>query len=159
MQYRNWSFTERFYDFENPPLLQVFLTPLLFGRHVLQASGMRNAEVDRAVGVGCKFLIPNARSDRQVKHQSKWDDGFQQTVQTPLSIGLQLAVHSRVRDKNLNNLAEVYIGCRYQKIIHIQKFSQQGVLERMKETCGVCLPDFVKKIVNIWFDVDNIDLL
>ena len=29
----------------------------------------------------------------------------------------------------------------------------------MKETGGFCLSDFVKKGVNIWFAVDNIDLL
>lgn len=29
----------------------------------------------------------------------------------------------------------------------------------MKETGGFCLPDFGKKGVNVWFAVDNIDLL
>ena len=36
---------------------------------------------------------------------------------------------------------------------------EQDVLQRMKETGGFCLPDFVKKGVNIWFAIDNIDLL
>ena len=160
MHYRNWSFNGRFDDFENPPLLQFFLTHLLFGSHVLKASGMKNAEVDKVVDVSCEFLIHNTRSDRQVKHQSKRDGGFQQNVQTPLCIGLPLAVHSRVRDKNLiNSLTEVCLGCDYQKIINIEKCIQQGVLERMKESGGFCLPDFVKKGVNVWFAIDNIDLL
>lgn len=36
---------------------------------------------------------------------------------------------------------------------------EQGVLQGMKETGGFCLPDFVKKGVNIWFTFDNLDLL
>ena len=35
----------------------------------------------------------------------------------------------------------------------------QAVLQRMKETGGFCLPDFVKKVKNIWFAIDYIDLL
>jgi hypothetical protein len=121
---------------------------------------MRIEEVDKTVDVACHFLIQNTRSDRQVKHQPNKNYGFQQTVQTPLSIGLPLAIHSRVRDKNLvNNLSEVYIGSDYQRILELEKRLEQGVLQRMKETGGFCLSDFVKKRVNIWFAVDNIDLL
>ena len=36
---------------------------------------------------------------------------------------------------------------------------EQAVLRRMVDTGGYCLPDFVKKGVNKWFAVDNIDLL
>ena len=96
------------------------------------------------------------RTDRQVIHQPKKNDDFQQTVQTPLSLGLPLTIHSRVRDKNLvNNLSQVYIGSDYQKILDLEKRVEQGVLQRMKETGGFCLPDFVKKGVNIWFAIDK----
>jgi len=88
MEYRNWSFDGSFEDFENPPLLQFFLTHLLFGRGVLKVAGIRNEEVDKVVDVACQFLIQNTRTDRQVKHQPKKEDWFQQTVLTPLSIGL-----------------------------------------------------------------------
>lgn len=160
MQHRNWSFNGSFDDFENPPLLQFFITQLLFGRHVHKVSGMRNDEVDKSVDVACQLLVQNTRTDRQVQHQSKRNDGFQQTVQTPLSVGLPLAIHSRVRDKHLlNNLTNLYIGCDYQKILNIEKRIQQGILQRIDETGGFCLPDFVKKGVNTWFAVDNIDLL
>ena len=159
MQHRKWSFNGSFDNFENPPLLQFFLTHLLFGPHVLKVSGMRNDEVDKSVDVACQFLIQNTRSDRQVKHQSKKNDGFQQTVQTPLSIGLPLTIHSRVRGKSLvNSITEVYIGSDYRRILDFEKRVQQGVLQRMNENGGLCLPDFVKKGVNIWFAVDNIDL-
>lgn len=160
VQYRQWSFIGKFDDFENPPLLQFFLTHLLFGRHLHKASGMRNAEVDKAVDISCQFLIQNTRTDRQIKHRPKSEAGFQMIVPTPLSIGLPLTIHSRLRDKNIiNNLSEVFLGCPYRKILHIEKLIQQGVLERMKESGGFCLPDFFKKGVNVWFAVDNIDLL
>lgn len=160
MGHRDWSFNGSFEDFKNPPLLQFFLTHLLFGRHVHKVSEMRNEEVDKMVDVSCQFMIQNSRTDRQVKHQPKKDDVFLQTLQTPLSIGLPLAIHSRVRDRNLvNNLSDVYIGSDYRKIVDIEKRVEQAVLRRMVETGGYCLPDFVKKGVNIWFAVDNIDLL
>ena len=122
--------------------------------------GMRNEELVKTVDVACQFLVQNTRSDRQVNHQPKKNDQFQHTVQTPLSIGLPLAIHSRVRDKNLvNNLSEVYIGSNYRRILDLEKRVEQAVLQRMKETVGFCLPDFFNKGNNIWFAIDNIDLL
>ena len=63
-------------------------------------SGMRNEELVKTVDVACQFLVQNTRSDRQVNHQPKKNDQFQLSVQTPLSIGLPLAIHSRVRTRN-----------------------------------------------------------
>jgi len=69
-------------------LLQFFLTHLLFGRHVHKVSGMRNDEVDKTVDAACQFLTQNTRSDRQVKYQSKMNEAFHQTVQTPITVGI-----------------------------------------------------------------------
>ena len=75
-------------------------------------------------------------------------------------VGLPLAIHSRVRDKNLvRNLSEVYIGSDYRRILDLEKRVEQAFLQRKKRTGGFCLPDFVKKGKNIWFAIDNIDLL
>ena len=91
---------------------------------------------------------------------AKKNDLFQHTVQTPLSIVLSLAIHSKVRDKNLvNNLSEAYIGSDYRRIIDLEHSIEQAVLQRMKDTGGFCLPDFVKKGKNIWFAIYNIDCL
>ena len=152
MEHRNLSFNGSFEDFKNLPLhvLQFFLTHLLFGRHVHKVSEMRNEEVDKIVDVSCQFLIQNSRTDRNVKHQPKKDDVFFQSLQTPLSIGLPLAIHSRVHDRNfVNNLSDVYIGSDYRKIIDIEKRVEPEVLHRMVETGGYCLPDSVEKGVNI----------
>ena len=95
-----------------------------------------------------------------MNHQPKKNNQFQHTVQTPLSIDLPLAIHSRVRDKNLvNNLSEVYIGSDCRRSRDHEKRVEQAVLQRMKETVGFCLPDFFKKRNNVWFAIDNIDLL
>ena len=146
LQYRKWSFTGSFQDFDNPPLLQFFITQVLFGCQVLKVSQVRNEEVEKAVDVACQFLVQNTRSDRQVQHQPKTHDGFRQVVQTPLLIDLPLAIHSRVRDKNLvNTLSEVYIGSDYKRILDLEKRVEQGLLQRMNDTGGFCLPDFVKK--------------
>ena len=108
MQQQKWSFTGSFEDFPNPPLLQFFLTHLLFGSHALDVSGMRDKEVNKVVDVVCQFVVQNTRTDRQVKHQPKANEEFKQAVKTPLTVGLPLAIHSRVRDKNLvNTLSDV----------------------------------------------------
>ena len=51
-------------------------------------------------GHRCRCCFPNCRirGDRQLKHQPK----KKQPVQTPLSIGLFLAIHYRVRDMTLS---------------------------------------------------------
>lgn len=160
MQQQKWSFTGSFEDFPNPPLLQFFLTHLLFGSHTLDVSGMRDKEVNKVVDVVCQFVVQNTRTDRQVKHQPKANEGFKQAVKTPLSVGLPLAIHSRGRDKNLvNTLSDVYIGSDYKFVLDIEKCVEQSVLQRIVETGGFCLPNFVKRDVNIWFAIDNIDLL
>ena len=93
LQHRKLSFNGSFDDFDNPPLLQFFFTHLLFGLHVVDVSDLvRNFEVDKAVVVACQFVVQNSRTDRQVKHDPKPNAGFKQTVQTPLSIGLPLAI-------------------------------------------------------------------
>ena len=75
-------------------------------------------------------------------------------------MGLPLAIHSRVRNRYLvNNLPELYIGCDSQMILDFEKRLEQGIVQRMDATSGFCLPSFVKKGVNVWFAVDNIDLL
>lgn len=62
-------------------------------------------------------------------------------------------------DKNLvENLSAVYIGSYYLNIIDLEKRDEQSILQRMKEAGGFCLPNFVKKGLNTWFAIDNIDL-
>ena len=63
-------------------------------------------------------------------------------------------------NKNLfKTLSDVYIGSDYKCILDIEKRIEQTVLQCIIETGGFCLPDFVKRDVNIWFAVDNIYLL
>ena len=161
MQLRDWSFTGTFDNFNNPPLLKFFLSNLLFDRHGSKIAGKQDEEVDKIVEVACQFLIQNTRNDRQVKGQAKQtDNSLYQTVQTPLSIGLPLAIHTRVCDRGLiQNLSDAYIGSDYQRIIDLKKRIEQSVLHHMKDSGGFCLPDFVIKDVNVWFAIDNIDLL
>lgn len=160
LRQRNWQFSGGFDDFKPPPLLQFWLTRLLFGQNAHKVTGFRNKVVEKSVSVACQFLIQNMKSDRQIDLKPKTDTGFRQTIETPLSIGLPLVIHSSIRDKDLvGNLSCVYIGSDYRKVINFEKRLEQGVIQRMQETGGHCLPDFVKKNVNIWFAVDNIDLL
>ena len=111
---------------------------------------MRDKEVNKMVDVACQFVVQNTRTDSQVKHQPKAHEGFKQTVKTPLSVRLPLVIHSRMPDKNLvNTLWDVYIGSDYQFVLDIEKQVEQSVIQRVVETGGFCLPDFVKRGVNI----------
>ena len=160
LQQQNWSFTGSFEDFPNPSLLQFFLTHLLFGSYAFDVSGMRDKEVNKMVDVACQFVVQNTRTDCQVKHQPKANKGFKRTVKMPLSVGLPLVIHSRVRNKNLvNTITDVYIRTDYKLVLDIEKHTEQSVLQRIVETGGFYLPNFLNQGVNIWFAVDNIDLL
>ena len=63
-EYRNWSFKGSFDDFNYPPIMQFFLTNLLFGSHENKVVGKRNEEVKKAVEVTSQVIIQNMRSDR-----------------------------------------------------------------------------------------------
>ena len=44
-------------------------------------------------------------------------------------------------------------------ILEYEADLEQAVLERMSNGSGICLPDFIKEGVSIWFAIDNIDFL
>ena len=100
------------------------------------------------VDVECQFVVQNTRTDREVKpHQSEANEGFKQTVKTTLRDGLPLAIHSRVRDKNLvNTLSDVYIGIDYKLVVDIEKRVEQSVLQRIFEMGVFRLRNFLKGV-------------
>ena len=50
------------------------------------------------------------------------DTGFIRRIETPLSVGLPLTIHQRVRDKNLLRvLSNVYLGTGYEHVLNIMK--------------------------------------
>ena len=59
MSKRDWSFTGTFDNFENPYLLQFFLSHHFFGSHVDKVSRMQYEEVDTTVDIACQFLAQN----------------------------------------------------------------------------------------------------
>ena len=83
----------------------------------MKVTGMHNAETDKIVDVSCHFLVQNTRTSRQLLHQLK-EYCFMHTAQTPLSIGLPLTKHSRLREKDLvKNLSDIYIRSDCKKIL------------------------------------------
>ena len=113
--------------------------------------------------VVCQLLIQNTHTDRQVKLKTKGNRGFRRKTETPLSIGLPLTIHARVRDKSLvTALSSVFLGTGYANVLNIEKRIEHGVLLRMQNTPGgitACLPDWLKRGVGLTFAVDNIDML
>ena len=95
-----------------------------------------------------------------MRHKPKSDTGFRQRSETPVSIGLPLSLHCRVRYKRLVNLiSDMYLGSSYDSLLDFQKRVVGGVIDRMKETGGYVLPIFVKKDKPVFFAIDNIDFL
>ncbi|KAG0710077.1 Peroxidasin [Chionoecetes opilio] len=132
LQQRSWSFTGSFSNFENPSLLQFFMSHLLFGSHVVKVSGIRDQEVDKTVDVSCQFLVQNTRTDRQVKHQTKKDSAFRQNRSRPLcqSVFPLLFILECVTRILLKTSQLVYIGSDYLHIIDLEKRVEQSVLQR-----------------------------
>lgn len=163
LKYRyGWTFSNEnsLLSWKNPPLSQLFLTHLWYGPYAEHVGGKRDAEVHKCVEVGCQFMVQNTHTDRQVKHKPKQDTVFVRRVETPLSVGLPLTVHQRVRDKNLVRvLSSAYIGSGYEHVLNITKRIEHAVVLRMTDTGGYCLPDFIKKGITVFFAVDNIDFM
>ena len=90
LQQQKWSLTGSFEVFRIHPYSSFFLTHLLSGSYALEVSGMRDKEVNKMVDVECQFVVQNRKTDREVKHQPEANEGFKQTVKTPLSVGLPL---------------------------------------------------------------------
>ena len=98
---------------------------------------------------------------RTSEHTDKSSIGRRSIVQTPLMIGVPLVIHGIVRSRRIvENIRELYIGGEYQMILDIEKRLEQAVLERIVESGKYfCLPDFVKKDVDIVVCLDNINAL
>ena len=96
----------------------------------------------------CQVYVQNVKSDRQIRFDGKGT--FNQTAETPLSVGMPLCVHSRSRDYNLvKTLSDAYVGVDYRKLIDLEKRIEYAVLDRCSKTGYMCLPDFVNYYLNI----------
>ena len=84
-----------------------------------------------------QIVMQNMRTDRQVKYDPKTISHFQQNIETPLSVGVPLMLHSRVRETRLiSNLSNIYIGNIYYKVMNRESRIHQAVLQRMISTGG-----------------------
>ena len=82
-----------------------------------------------------QILMQNVRTDRQTKYSSKTDAGFVQKSQTPLSLGLPLTIHNRIRDKSLVSLlSDMHIGSSYKTIMDIEKQVETATVNEMSVT-------------------------
>ena len=155
---RKWSFSGDFSTWKPPTLLEFVMKQIMIGPKQHKLSGIRKDEASKSVDVVCQMICQNTKSDRQIVLKS--ERAFKTTVETPLSIGLPMTIHSRFRNFiALSNLSEVYVGQDYRKFMELEKCIEYAVLDRISDTGWYCLPDFVRKGVNIWFAVDNIDFL
>ena len=82
LEYRDWKFESDLNDFQCPPKLMFFISQLLFGRFSKGVTGKRDVQLQKTQQVVSQFILQNVRTDRQVKHKSKTDEGFRSTVET-----------------------------------------------------------------------------
>ena len=83
-------------------MLEFVITHIMYGSEARRISGQREAEVKKNVDVVCQLIVQSSRSQRQVKLKNSHE--FKKTVETPLSIGIPLAINSRVRDQECDAL-------------------------------------------------------
>ena len=130
----------------------------MLGLNHVRVSYKRKDDAQASVIVVCQSVCRNSKTDRQVNLKSQ--SVFKQTVQTPVSIGAPMCVHTRFRDYHLvHNLSEKYIGVEYKKHLDLVKRVEYAVIDRINNTGYMCIPEFVRKGVHCWFAVDNIDFL
>ena len=119
-------------------MLKCFTCLLLFWPHAVAQGGKREKEV--------QLMLHNVKTDRQSSHKPKSDSGFRQTIQTPVTLGLQLTSYQKVRSKVLiDDVSELNIGSLYPAVINVEKRIESAVLERMNTSGGYCLPSFMKR--------------
>ena len=109
-------------------------------------------QVQRTVEIILQILMQNVKTDRQTKYSPKTEANLVPKSKTPISIGLPLTIHNRVRDKSLVCLLNnMHIGNSYNTILGIEKRIETAVINEMANTGGYCLPDFIKKGCTIAF--------
>ena len=112
--YRDWKFETSLDGSKCPPKLMFLLNQIRFGRFGKKCTGKRDLQLQKTMEVACQFILQNIRTDRQVKHEAKKDEGFQDNVETPMNIGLPLAIHNKSRDKrSVQIFKELGIGRDY----------------------------------------------
>ena len=157
-EFRKWVFTGDFSTWKNPPVFEFVMKQAMFDGKFEQLSEKRKAEAQKSLDHVCQVYVQNVLSDRQVRFDGKGT--FNHNIETPLSVGMPLCVHSRSRDYNLvKTLSDAYVGVDYRKLIDLEKRIEYAVLDRCRKTGYLCIPDFVKKGVNLWFVIDNLDFL
>ena len=120
----------------------------------------RLPQVQRTVDIILQILMQNVKTDRQTKYSQKTEANLVPKSKTPISIGLPLTIHNRVRDKSLVCLLNnMHIGNSYKTILGIEKRIETAVINEMANTGGYCLPDFIKKDGPLYFAIYNIDFL
>ena len=140
------------------PMLKVFFRQLIFGPQGINRGGKRDDQVENTVDVMIQLLLGNVKTDRQVKYKPKTDKGYKRMVETPFSLGLSSLFHSKTRSKMLiDDLADMTLGETYKTTMNAEKMIESAVIERMKLSGGYCLPGFVKKGVQPYFAIDNVD--
>ena len=126
LSHPKWNFNGKLDGFENPPLLQCFLTNLLFGDLPSSLSNSK-FESKKVIYTSCQFLVKNTHSTRQVTYQT--ERGFKQRNETPFSLGLSLAIHSQVRSKSLIRMLKfAKIGTDYEDVLQVEVDLEQAVL-------------------------------
>ncbi len=157
--HRTWTFNGSM-DYLNPPITAFFLKQLLFGTKSRAVSTKRDDDVRNTISVVSQVLAQNVKSDRQIMYAPKTDAGFSTHTQTPLSIGLGLSIHNKIRSKVLVNcLSKLNLGTTYEGVINLEKRIECGVVERMRASGGYCIPQCIRKGTSVFFAIDNIDFL
>ena len=56
-------------------------------------------------------------------------------------------------------MSDLHIGTSYKGVLDLEKRIECAVVDRMSETGGYCLQEFIRKGQSLFFAVDNIDFL
>ena len=150
-----WKFTGSFDSYNGPELLNWFVGQLLHGRKTVK-NAEKQKKIRQSTSVVSQHIVQEVKTDRQIVHNS---ENFRMTRETPLGIGLQLAIYQECRSKHLitmmNNLG---FGITHDKVLDMLDSISNHVKKKLEEL-GYYLPLSMVKEVFAWFSLDNIDFL
>ena len=115
LELKDWKFTGSLKEYIAPTKAVSFFKWVLLGIKNVSVNEKHDSSILKSAELISQQILSNLKTDRQVKYKSK-SDSSGKTVKkdTPMSVGLALAVHKKTRSKNLvNMLSGLQLGTNY----------------------------------------------
>ena len=108
-----------------------------------------------------QHFVQAIKSDKQISYNPKKENSdFKSHIETPLSVGIAMDIHTSTRSKSIvSDLESFGVGISHKKLMSIEDSIANNIIEETKNNDGVYLPPWTIQDQFVWFVIDNIDFL